>query len=88
MRPKLHETRKVLFESIVDVVVLIRCDLKVLLELMNRTWHTSKQKIYSFMAHLEQILLVAQRLFLLVSKFCKRFVMPIEIGKLDNRSVD
>lgn len=59
MRPKFHETRKVLFESIVDVVVLVCGDLKVLLELMNRAWYTSGEKIYSFTTHLEQVLFVA-----------------------------
>lgn len=70
MSRKLHESREICFERVVNVIILICGNLEVLLKLIIQTSNVSLTRRHSN-TYLEQVLLITQTLLFLVPQFSK-----------------
>lgn len=80
----LKERRKLLLQQVIPVFILSRSDLKVLLDLRWERKGVSSAVITvdRMRVHLEQVFLVTQRLFLLLSELVQRVVVSVVVDQL------
>ncbi len=68
MRGECHESRKILLQRSVDIIILVRSEFKVLFKLSKKLGKETS-KVTKVLTRLEQILLITQRFVLLVAQF-------------------
>jgi hypothetical protein len=85
----LQERWKLLLQEVIPVFILSRSDLKVLLNLSVHGERSIQRSSVTKPAgtHLEQVFLVAQRLFLLLPELVQRVVVSVVIDQLRNYGI-